>query len=213
MKKTVLIFLLTLGTLKGISQTKNFIDFPYIETSAQIDTLVTPDLIYLNILIAEKDTKGKISLEELESKMENTLKEMGINTKQDLSVNNLASNFKRNILQQQDVLKKKAYSLVVRNAQIAGKVMIALEGIGIANVSLGRVEYSKMEQLKLELKVKAIRKAKLQAISMSAALNQKAGVAIYISDLPEIPEYLQGRASGVNWGSNAYEKQYLDRQI
>src|SRR5688572_29985246 len=115
MKKTALIFLMVLGNLKGISQAKNFIDFPYIETSAQIDTLVTPDLIYLNILITEKDTKGKISVEELESKMETTLKDMGINTKQDLSVSNLASNFKRNILQQQDIVKRKAYSLIVRD--------------------------------------------------------------------------------------------------
>ena len=43
------------------SQSKNFIDQPYIETKARVDSLVTPDRIYLSILINEEDSKGKIS--------------------------------------------------------------------------------------------------------------------------------------------------------
>ena len=50
------------------SQEKNFIDLPYLETSAKCDTLVTPDRIFLKIVISEKDTKGKISVEELETR-------------------------------------------------------------------------------------------------------------------------------------------------
>ena len=46
------------------SQTKNFIDQPYLETSAKADTLVIPDRIYLDILISEKDTKDKKSIED-----------------------------------------------------------------------------------------------------------------------------------------------------
>jgi hypothetical protein len=60
------------------SQTKNFIDLPYIETSAKVDTLVMPDRVYLTIILTEKDTKGKISVEELEEKMINRLTSIGI---------------------------------------------------------------------------------------------------------------------------------------
>lgn len=67
MKKIVLLFL-TFVTIHSFSQTKNFIDLPYIETAAKVDTLVVPDRIYLNISIAEQDTKGKIAVEELEKK-------------------------------------------------------------------------------------------------------------------------------------------------
>ena len=59
MKKITLLLLLIITT-KSISQTKTFIDLPYIETSAKVDTLVIPDRIYLNISITEKDSKGKI---------------------------------------------------------------------------------------------------------------------------------------------------------
>lgn len=30
-------------------QTKNFIDQPYVETTAKVDTLIKPDVIYLDI--------------------------------------------------------------------------------------------------------------------------------------------------------------------
>ena len=69
MKKLTLLFLIILSS-KSISQTKNFIDLPYIETSARVDTLVIPDRIYLKIIISEKDTKNEKSVEELENLME-----------------------------------------------------------------------------------------------------------------------------------------------
>ena len=60
MKKIIITVLTTLFVTNiGFSQTKNFIDQAYIETSAKVDTLVTPDRIFLTILITEKDTKGK----------------------------------------------------------------------------------------------------------------------------------------------------------
>ncbi len=53
--KSILTLALFTQSLIGWTQTKNFIDQPFIETTAQVDTLVTPDRIYLNILILEKD--------------------------------------------------------------------------------------------------------------------------------------------------------------
>ncbi len=47
----------------SFSQTKNFLDLPYIETDAKVDTLVIPDRIYLNNSLFEKDSKGKMSVE------------------------------------------------------------------------------------------------------------------------------------------------------
>lgn len=182
--KSILSLALVAQSLIGWSQTKNFIDQPFVETTARVDTLVIPDRIYLNILILEKNTKGKISVEELESKMESTLKNLGIDTKENLTLNDVASNFKKYFLKSQDVLKSKAYTLMVTDAKIAGNVIIALENIEISNVLLDRTEFSKIEQLKLILKSKAIAKAKRQAEYLVTPLNQKLGKAIYISDRP-----------------------------
>ncbi len=167
----------------SFSQTKNFIDQPYVETSAKVDTLVIADRIYLKILINESDTKDKISVEELETKMESALKALGINTSENLSLIDLASNFKNYFFKQKDVLKNKAYSLLVYDAQTAGKVIIALENLNISNVELEKLEHSQMENVKLVLKSNAIVKAKKQADYLTKPLNQKTGSALFISDI------------------------------
>ena len=192
-------FILTLLITNTIfSQSKNFIDVPYIETSAKIDTLVTPDKIYLNILITEKDTKGKISVEELEQKMIDKLKTSGIDVSKQVTLTDLASNFKKYFLKQQDVQKSKLYSVLIYDAKTAGKVIAALEGENISNIKLEKTEFSKIENLKLEMKSKAILKAKKNAEHMLKALNQKVGNILFISDFSEnIENSLQGYVSGI----------------
>ena len=164
------------------AQTKNFIDQPYLETTATVDTIVKPDIIYLDILLREKDNKNRISVEELEQKMAKTLESIGIELKKQLTLSDLASNFKKYFLKQKDVLKSKAYTLKVFDAQTAGKVLMKLESIGISNVSIDKTEYSKMEELKLELRFKAVVKAKKQANFLIKPLNQKISTVLFISD-------------------------------
>jgi len=163
-------------------QTKNFIDQPYLETTAKVDSLVKPDIIYLDILLREKDNRNKISVEELENKMAAKLEFMEIDLKTQLTLSDLASNFKKYFLKQKDVMKSKAYKLKVFNAQTAGKVLVELENIGISNVSLDKTEYSKIEELKLDLKSKAVKKARIQAEHLVEPLNQKIGGALFIAD-------------------------------
>jgi hypothetical protein len=107
----------------------------------------------------------------------------------------LASNFKKYFLKRQDVLKSKAYTLLVYDAFSASKVFVELEQIGISNVHFQKTEYSKIEALKLSLKAKAVLKAKQEAVAMLAPLNQNVGSAIYISDINTYNVYpVQARA-------------------
>lgn len=198
MQKIRLILLFTFLTFQTYSQTKNFIDKPYLETKATVDTLVTPDRIYLSILITEKDTKGRTPVEELENRMNTKLIALGIDTKKQLTLSDVTSNFKNYFLKRTDVLKNKAYSLLVYDAVTAGKVIVGLESIEISNVHLIKTEYSKIEQLIMELKQKAVYKAKMQAESMLKPLNQKLGKAMYISDVnSNIARILQGKSAGI----------------
>jgi uncharacterized protein YggE len=178
----------------AIAQEKNFLDHPYIETSADVDTLVVPDRIFLNIMLTEKDTKGRISVEDLELKMETALQSLGIDTRTNLSMEDVASNFKKYFLKTQDVLKAKSYSLMVGDAITAGKVVVTLEDLGISNVQLTKTEYSKSESLLLQLRAKAISRARLQAEYLTKPLDQQVGKAIFISDLD--PMYISTALQG-----------------
>lgn len=183
MKKNWIIVLALIITSIAFSQTKNYIDQPYLETNAKVDTLVVPDQIYLNIFIAEKDSKGKVGIEEQENKMAQILKSLDIDLEKQLSLGDMSSNFKKYFLKQKDILKSKSFTLIVYDAVTAGEVMLALEKNNISNVSIEKTAYSKIEELRLALKVKAIKKAKLNAESLTEPLSQKVGKAIYISDL------------------------------
>lgn len=182
MNKLLSLIGLLLISQYSFGQTKNFIDQPYLETTAKVDTLIKPDIIYLDILIREKDERNRISVEEMEAKMLEKLKSLGIDIETQLTLSDLASNFKKYFLKQKDIMKDKAFELKVFNSQIAGRVLVGLEEIGISNVNLDRTEYSKIEELKLILKSKAIEKAKIQAEYLVRPLNQKIKGALHITD-------------------------------
>nr|WP_299168862.1 SIMPL domain-containing protein [uncultured Allomuricauda sp.] len=193
MKKIVFTFILTCVLTSVMGQSKNFLDVPYLETSARVDTLVTPDKIYLSITIQEKDSKGKKSVEEQENKMAQSLRALGIDLDKQLVIKDLSSNFKKYFLRQKDVLKSKQYSLLVYSGKKAGEAMVALEKLDIANTYLEKTEYSKMDELELELKSKAVKKAKKKAEALTAPLGQTVGAAIHIMDTstPYYPRYNQ----------------------
>lgn len=189
MLRFVLIIGLLLSAFWGYSQTKNFIDQPYLETSASVDSLVTPDRIYLSIKLLEEDSKGKISVEELENKMARELEKLGLNLGTQLRLSDLSSDLDKFFLKKKDVIKEKNFTLLVYDAPSAGKVIQSLEAIGISNIRLVHTEYSKTEELRLFLQVKAVQKAKMKGETLLAGLGQKLGAAIYISDGSPVTPY------------------------
>ena len=197
MKQTFLILAFLSVPLLGVAQSKNFIDQPYLETQASIDTLVTPDRIFLTIILNESDNKNKVSTEELEQTMKRIFESLSIDIEKDLTLLDINSNFKKYFLSDQKVLKTKIYSLKVFDAVTAGKVISGLEKASISNVSVEKVEYSESKKLTLILKSKAITKAKINAESLVTPLGQKVGAAIYISDMNSISNQLQGKVAGI----------------
>ncbi|MDF0707825.1 SIMPL domain-containing protein [Flagellimonas okinawensis] len=192
MKKAIIFIATALFTTTMFAQSKNFLDIPYLETHAQVDTMVTPDKIYLNIIIQEKDTKGRVSIEEQENQMAQRLKALGIDLEEQLVIKDASSNFKKYFLRQQEVLKSKQYALLVYSGKELGDVMLALEQLDIANTRIEKTEYSKMDELELELKSKAVKKAMQKADALTKPLGQKVGMAIHIADNSQYyPRYNQ----------------------
>lgn len=198
MKKYFFTLLFAIVSFIGYSQTKNFIDQPYIEVSGTADTLITPNRIIIRIVVSEKDTRDKVSLEESEMRMINALKAIGINTEEDLTISDILSNYKFYLLKQKDILKTKEYFLKVSNAATASKVFVQLEDIGLSNASIEKADYIELESIKNICRAKAIENAKLTAMALTKPLSQTVGDAIFISDAEgNFDNLLQGRVSGV----------------
>lgn len=179
------------------AQQKNFIDQPYIEVKGSADTLVTPDRIFLDIIISEEDTKGKTSIEELERKMISELKKLSINVEEQLFVADASSNFKSYFLTGQKVLKTKHFNLLVYKAATLGKVFKSLQNVGIGNVTLEKTEHSQINALETLMKAKAVNNAKVNAQAMTKALDQNLGKAIYISESNSYVYAFQGKANNM----------------
>lgn len=65
MKKYLLGLLLLSVCSYAQAQSKNYLDVPYIEVVGNADTILTPDQIFIRINIAEADTRGRQSVEDL----------------------------------------------------------------------------------------------------------------------------------------------------
>ena len=195
--KNLLFTLLLFVTINAFSQDKSTNNKPFIEVTGQADTLVLPNKIWINVLLTEKDSKGKKSVEDLEKEMILKLKEIGINTEKNLSLNDMSSNYKFYLLKQSDILKSKSYSVLVADAQTASKVFIGLENIGLSNVQIDRVENDQQKNIRLLINAKAILRAKQVAESFSKPLNQKVGNAIQINNFEDISNQLAGNIAGI----------------
>lgn len=194
MKSILALALLSFANLFTFAQ-KNFIDQPYIETSAKVDTLILPDEIYLSITLNEADSKNKISLEEQEKKLEQTLRKLNINIEKQLSLNDATSNFKNYFLKGQNIIKIKQFTLLLNDAPTTGKVLYELEANGISNVSIDKTAYSKEAELIQVLKAKAMKQSKLNAQNMAKAIDQKVGKAIHVGE--NSVTNLSGNVSGL----------------
>ena len=212
-------FTLTLSLFLGIllmvinpanAQQKNFIDQPYMETTVKVDTLVVPDRIYLNILLTEADTKGRTSVEELENRMAAKLKSLGIDLDTQLSLADLGSDFRKYFLRKTDIQKEKAYTLLVYDGLTVGKVLKEMEAIGISNISLNKTEYSQLEELKMNLRIKGIVQAKEQGSKLVAAIGQKLGKALHIQEFETNFINLRGVSSLKMEVTNADSAEPLD---
>lgn len=156
----------------------------YIEITGKAEREITPDRIYLTIRINENSYKNK-SLAEVEKNMIDGFAQMGIDTKKNLVVKDIASNFKYYLLKGNSPKLSKEYELLTTDAKMAGKVIVMLQSIGISSVSISKIENSKIEEYENEVRVEAVKNAKQKAILLAEAIDQKIGKAIYIAEVNE----------------------------
>lgn len=183
MTKTCIFLVCLITSFISQAQSKNFIDQPYLEVTGSADTLIEPDEIYINIIISEKDNRDRIPVEEQETRMLASFKEMGIDIENNLSVNYMGSNFKYILLKGKEVIKTRQYVLKVKDARTAAQVFLLLEQLDISNTSIQKVNYSAINSLRNVMRNKAVANARESAIALASALQQNVGNAIHLVDI------------------------------
>lgn len=188
MKTLKLLLALTLYTSIGFSQIKttatNVIEEkPYIEVTGVHETEVTPDEIYIRITIKERyENKEKLTIEIQEEKLKTALKEIGIDIK-NLTLADAMADYVRVKINMKDVISQKDYSLKVSNATELGKVFKELDKLNIKDAEIQKVSHSKIDSLKKESRIIAIKAAKNKADYLLAAIGEQLGEPQIINEV------------------------------
>ncbi|MCX2576006.1 SIMPL domain-containing protein [Pedobacter sandarakinus] len=154
-----------------------------INVSGSAETEVTPDIIYLSISLKEYlNGKKKIEITELEKQLYAAIQKAGI-AKENLTISNLSSwNMATEKKKNPDFLASKQYRLKVNDLNKFNAIIDAIDPKGIVSTNIESYDYSKMESLKKELKIKALLAAKEKASYMVKALDGNLGNVLEIQD-------------------------------
>lgn len=170
MKKTIVLAAALLIAAGASAQEKNFLDKPYIEVTGKADMEVTPDEIYVRIVINEKDNKGKVSVEQQEKEMFRRLKAAHIDIEKDLVVQDMSSDLQTYFLRKNAILSTKTYQLKVSSAAQLGQAFEALQAAGIADVNIERTDVSNMDELRQQVRADAAKAARKNAEVLAEAV-------------------------------------------
>lgn len=183
MKKSIFtimaIFAFAILPIAAIAQN---IQQPYIDMQARVEREVSPNELYVTIIIKESDYKGKKSLEQMQNKMLSVLTNNKIDIAESLSLNYMGSNVSYKVFSKRIVPRTEAtYTLKLHDATVMQKIIYELETNEITNISLTSTKYTNEDALKTELGVEALKKAQEQARAYAGAIGQEIGKALSIS--------------------------------
>jgi uncharacterized protein YggE len=192
MKKTILLTILGLFSLSAFSQ--HTMEMPKkIEVHGTAEAEVTPDILYVAMSLKEyfKDTGGKVKveIEELERQLQSAVLKAGI-PQENFMINNITSyNNWWNRKKATDFLASKQYRIKVSNLNKFNEIMSAVAPKGVESSNIESYEYSKMESLKKELKIKALQNAKEKADYLTKSIGANLGGPLEIQEINDEPQH------------------------
>lgn len=148
-----------------------------IYVTGRVEKKISPDRIYVQIVIKDNDIKG-LSVDKIQSRMIQTIKDLGIDADKNLKINDMDNALRR----RKEVQTTKSYQLVVGDASQLAAVYGALADLGISDMSISKVENSKIDEYRRDIREEAIKQAKTNAEILARAIGQSIGPAVYIYD-------------------------------
>jgi len=181
MKKLLIIIVIGFCSVSAFAQNVDL--RRKIEVTGIAEKEVTPDIINVSISLQEyMDGKKKVTIDQLESQLETSVKEAGV-PKEDFTVSNVAAwNNTWQKKKNPDFLASKQYTLRLHDLNKFNRVLGSVDPKGIQETNISSYDYSKMPELKRELKIQALLAAKEKATYLLNAVNEKLGRPIDITE-------------------------------
>ncbi len=155
-----------------------------VEVVGTAETEVTPDILYVAVSLREylrdNNSKKKVEITELEKQLYASVQNAGI-PKENITISNVSAstdywNKKKNA----EFLASKQYMIKVTDLNKYNKLMSGIDAKGVQSTYIQKYDYSKMESVKKDLRIKAVLDAKQRAASLAGALNNNLGNVLSI---------------------------------
>jgi uncharacterized protein len=158
-----------------------------IDVTGSAEQEVLPDKIFVSITLQEymKDNKTRVDMLVLEAQLQKAVAEAGL-SKESLTVGNISGY--RNWWGKKKpttFLENKTYILTVANLAKIDGILNRIDEKGIASTNIDRYEYSKITELRKEIKIKALQAAKEKASYLLAGIGETLGEALEIHEVEE----------------------------
>ncbi len=164
--------------------------------SSQIE--IVPDEIYVQVDLREYNKKNgdKIDINSIKNNFLAACKSIGL-TDKDVAVQSYQgydNNYwmiKKNKKQNPDLKASISYWVKVSNTEKLDELVDKMDDEATQNFFIAKTLYSKMDSLKKELKIAAVKAAREKAMYLSEAIGEHIGEALTINDPTEINNYPQ----------------------
>lgn len=168
-----------------------------IEVAGFAELEVVPDEIYFSVSLREyfndeKNQKDKVNITTLEKQLIKAVADAGL-PKEALSISGLGGyqNYTEKKKKPATFLEAKQYELKVDRADKLDVILSKVESRGVQYAHVARVDHSKKEEFKKQVKINALKSAKEKATYLLEAVDQKLGQVLEIREVEDNVNYPQ----------------------
>ncbi len=163
-------------------QSTSSVEVPHIEVNGVAEREVIPDMLYTSILLRERyDGRDKIDIATQEDRLRKGLIALGISDTQ-LYLSDVDADFVKVKWNSKDVLTQKSYTLLVHDAATLAKVFSLLDELDIKNAYLSKVDHSAMDSIRKEVRIDAIKAARVKASYLLEAIDAQLGPPLIVRE-------------------------------
>jgi uncharacterized protein YggE len=195
-KKNILIALICLVALPAFSQ--ETIKQKTINVSGVAQMEVVPDEIYVQVELREYDKKGggKVDIDKIKNDFLKAALSIGL-SEAEISVASYQGwdgnywIYKKNKKKNPDLKASITYQVKLASTKKMDELVQKLDDEATQNFFISKVDHSKLQEYKKQLKIQAIKAAKEKAIYLAGALDEKIGETLTINEPNETSFYPQ----------------------
>jgi len=197
MKQVLILLAASVFTMHAMAQENKPVQ-KTISVSGSSEMEVVPDEIYIQVDLREYTKKNgdKVDINSIKNNFLAACKSIGL-TDKDVTVQSYQgydNNYwwwKKNKKQNPDMKASISYWIKVSKVDMLDALVDEMDDEATQNFFIAKASYSKMDEVKKDLKIAAIKAAKEKATYLAEAIGEHVGEAITINDPTEINPYPQ----------------------